>query len=150
MNVKSIRLIFWITVAVFVIIILSMLSGDQFIGGAAYRYIMFPAFIVLFGLGIALLVLTVKKGPEGKRRAFLILTGASAVGIPASAVLHNLVYALLILIFGEDVWASLGDEPVFFFLAVIVCPIAYLVGAIGTIVLAARDRRSAAVGTHQA
>ena len=150
MNVKSIRLIFWITVAVFVIIILSMLSGDQFIGGAAYRYIMFPAFIVLFGLGIALLVLTVKKGPEGKRQAFLILTGASAVGIPASAVLHNLVYALLILIFGEDVWGSLGDEPVFFFLAVIVCPLAYLVGAVGTIVLAARDRRSAAMGTHQA
>jgi hypothetical protein len=84
----------------------------------------------------------VKKKLGGKRKAFLILTGASAVGIPVFAVLHNLVYALMIGLFGEDVWGSLGDEPVLFTLAVIVCPVGYLVGAVGTIVLAIRDRSS--------
>ena len=135
-------------VAVFVIIILSMFTVDLFDGNVPFRYIIFPVYLIFFGLGIALLVLTVKREPRGKRKAFLILTGASAVGIPVFAVLHNLVYALLIWIFGEDVWGSLGDEPVLFALAVIVCPVAYLVGAAGTIVLVIRDRRSIAAGTY--
>lgn len=146
MNVKSIRLIFWIMVAVFVIIILSMFSVGLFEGGVPFRYTIFPAFIIFLGLGIALLVLTLKKEPRGIRKTFLVLTGASAAGIPVFAVLHNLVYALLIWLFGEDVWGALGDEPVFFTLAIIVCPVAYLVGAVGTIVLAIRDRRGIAAG----
>ena len=133
-------------VAMFVIIILSMFTGGMFNEYMPFRYVIFTAFAIFLGLGIALIVLTVKKEPRGIRKTFLVLTGASAVGIPASAVLHNLIYALLIWLFGEDVWASLGDEPVFFFLAVIICPIAYLVGAIGTIVLAIRDRRNVAAG----
>jgi len=139
-SVKSIRLVFWIMVAMFVIIILSIFTHDLFAGSVPYGYIIFPAFIIFLGLGIALIVLTVKKKLGGKRKAFLILTGASAVGIPAFAILHNLVYALLIWLFGEDVWGSLGDEPVLFTLAIIVCPVSYLVGAVGTIVLTIRDR----------
>lgn len=146
MNIKSIRLIFWIIMALFVIIILLMFTRGMFAGGVWFRYIMFPAFVIFLGLGIALLVLAVKKEPRGKRKTFLVLTGASAVGIPLSAVLHNLVYALFILIFGEDVWESLGDEPVFFTLTVIVCPLGFLVGAAGTIVLAVRGRHSITVG----
>ena len=133
-------------VAVFVIIILSMFSVGLFTGGNPFRYIIFPALAIFFGLGIALLVLTVKKEPGGRRKAFLILTGSSAVGIPVFGVLHNLVYALLIWLFGEDAWGSLGDEPVFFALAVIVCPVAYLVGAIGTITLTIRNRSGVATG----
>jgi hypothetical protein len=141
-----VRLVFWIMVVVFIIIILSMFTGGLFAGRVPFGYIIFPAFVIFVGLGIALIVLTVKKRPRGIRKTFLILTGASAVGIPVFAVLHNLVYALLILIFGEDVWGSLGDEPVFFTLAVIVCPVAFLVGAVGTIVLAVRDRLIIAAG----
>lgn len=51
------------------------------------------------------------------------------------SVLHNLVYALFIKIFGEGFWAGIGDEPVFFIFATILCPLALLVGIIGGIVL---------------
>jgi ABC-type multidrug transport system permease subunit len=82
-----------------------------------------------------LLVLTARAKLKKMPKAFLLLTGASAVGLPVFAVLHNLVYALFIYFFGEGFWGGIGDEPVFFILAVIVSPIAFLVGAIGSIVL---------------
>jgi hypothetical protein len=91
-------------------------------------------------LGIALIVLAVKANFTKISKAFFILTGASAIGIVLGAVLHNLVYALFIKLFGEGFWAGMGDEPVFFILSVIVCPIALLVGIIGSIVLIAKKR----------
>ncbi len=54
--------------------------------------------------------------------------------------MHNLFFALLIKLFGEDFGARMGDEPVFFILATIVCPIAFLVGIIGSIVLIAKKK----------
>ena len=36
-----------------------------------------------------------------------------------------------------------GDEPVFFIIAIVVCPIGFLVGAVGSIVLAIRRHRMA-------
>ncbi len=91
-------------------------------------------------LGIALIVLAVKANFTRISKTFFILTGASAIGIVIGAMLHNLVYALFIKLFGEGFWAGLGDEPVFFILSVIVCPIALLVGIIGSIVLIAKKR----------
>jgi ABC-type multidrug transport system permease subunit len=77
-------------------------------------------------------------------KKFLILTGASAVGMAGSQFLHNLVFGLFIQLFGADFWdrIGIGDEPVFFMLAVFVCPLAYLVGAVGSIVLMVRRRSS--------
>jgi hypothetical protein len=57
-------------------------------------------------------------------KVFLLLAEASFVGLPISAILHNAVSALLN-----------TEEPVFFITAIIVCPIGFLVGAIGSIVL---------------
>jgi len=51
--------------------------------------------------------------------------------------LHNLFYALFIKLFGTNFWdrIGVGDEPFFFILATIICPIAFLVGVIGSIVI---------------
>jgi len=51
--------------------------------------------------------------------------------------LHNIIYGLFIVLFGADFWerTGLGDEPFFFILVLIVCPIAFLVGVIASIVL---------------
>ena len=73
-------------------------------------------------------------------KAFLILTGASAFGITLSVVLHNLAFALLVKLFGEGFGALMGDEPVFLILATIICPLALLVGAVGSIVLIAKKK----------
>ncbi len=133
MKDKLLWSIFWATVAVF-FLVLAMIFVSPFTK-LLMQFVFFPALVAFFGLGITLIVLTVRAKLKGMPKAFLLLTGASAVGLPLFAVLHNLVYALFILWFGADFWGRVGDEPFFFILAVIVCPLAFLVGAIGSIVL---------------
>ena len=93
--------------------------------------------LLLLGGG-ALVFFTIRKKVEGKLRAFQLLAGASALGIPVFGVLHNVAYMLGIMWFGESAWGN-GDEPVFFILALICIP-GLLVGGIGTLVL--RRQRS--------
>ena len=71
-----------------------------------------------------------KEGLQGLLKKFLLLTGASAVGFFVFVLLHNAVYGL----FGVE-------ESFFFILAVIVCPLGFLVGATGTIVLLKKGER---------
>lgn len=122
MNMKYIWPVFWALVGVFIITI-SMtffrLPGAFFTAGG-----------VLTLLGIALLFLILKRKIEGILRVSLLLTGASAVGMLVFGILHNVVSFLV------D-----KEEPVFFILAVIVCPIGLLVGIVGTILLVVRSKR---------
>lgn len=128
MKGKLIWTIFWTMVVFFVAIVSTMVSPAI---RASMPYFMLTAWIVFAGLGAILLRLTVKAKATGTLKKFLLLTGASAVGFPVFAVLHNVVSGLLNF-----------EEPVFFFLAVIVCPIGFLVGAVGTIVIAGKNRRA--------
>jgi len=139
--------IFWVLVGVFVVIVSDMLL----IPTPALRVYMLPLMFIswaaFFVLGLALIVLIKKRkaeGPQGWLKKFLLLTGASAVGFPVFVILHNLVYGLFIYFFGQDIWDRIGlggDEPFFFFLATIVCPLGFLVGAVGTIVLFLKKRK---------
>lgn len=90
-----------------------------------------------FFLGLILIFLTVKEKVEGKLKKFLILTGASAAGFFISVLLHNFLYGLFIFLFGTDFWKRIGleDEPFFFFLAIIVCPLGFLIGVVGSAML---------------
>lgn len=138
--------IFWALVGVFAVVVAVMVSVPfapeverLFAGG---WFFIIAGFLFL-SLGIVLLVLAVKGKAGGLLRKFLILTGAAAAGIPISAVLHNFIYGLFILWFGTDFWGrtGLGDEPFFFILAIIVCPLGFLVGAVGSIVLFIKKER---------
>ncbi len=91
--------------------------------------------------GGALVFFTIKRKVGVKLRKFQLLAGASALGIPVFAVLHNVAYMLGVTWFGESVFGN-GDEPVFFILAVIVCPLGLLVGGIGSIILRIKHRRT--------
>jgi hypothetical protein len=44
---------------------------------------------------------------------------------------------LFILVFGQDFWSRTGleDEPFFFTTGIIICPLAYIVGTAGSIIL---------------
>jgi len=134
--------IFWALVAAFVAIACGFLipAAREAVVGLAFMAVSGG---ILFLLGAALVFLAVKRQPPGMPRRFFILTGASAAGIPISVLLHNVIYGLFIHWFGPDFWDRIGlaDEPVFFFLAILVCPAAFLVGAIGTVILAARRPR---------
>jgi hypothetical protein len=124
--------IFWITFSLFILV-----TAGMFLYVVPYIGIITGIYLraVISIIGIALIILAVKATLSKTAKVFFILTGASALGMGLSAFLHNLVYALLIKIFGEGIWANIGDEPAFFILATIVCPIALLVGVIGSIVL---------------
>ncbi len=130
MKGKLIWSIFWALVAVFFLVV-----GMIFVGMPLSGYVFFAVLAGFFGLGVTLLVLAARAKLKKMPKAFFLLTGASAVGLPLFAVLHNAVYALFIYFFGEGFWNGIGDEPFFFVMAVLVCPIAFLVGAIGSIVL---------------
>jgi hypothetical protein len=132
MKEKLVWSIFWALVGVSLVVL-----GMMFFGMPLGAYFFFAVLVALFGLGVTLLVLAARVRLNKMLRAFLLLTGASTVGLPVFAVLHNAVYALFIYFFGANFWSRTGleDEPVFFVLAAIVCPVAFLVGAIGSIVL---------------
>jgi len=134
--------IFWALVGVFVVIasVFSIPAFRELLVGFIFLIISGAAF---FSLGVALIVLTVKEKVGGMSKKFLILTGASAVGLPVFILLHNALYGLFIYWFGEGFWdrVGLGDEPFFFFMAILVCPIGFLVGVVGSIVLAIKNKR---------
>jgi len=133
--------IFWALVAVFIVI-----AGIFLIPVFRELVMGFPFLIisgvVFFLLGVALIVLTVKEKIGGILKKFLLLTGASSAGFIVSILLHNAIYGLFIHFFGADFWNG-GDEPVFFIMAIVVCPIGFLVGVVGSIVLAIKKDRMA-------
>ena len=129
--------IFWVLVGIFVVIV-SVLFVPAFRESLVNFLFVIISGILFFLLGAALIFLTVKRKVRGMLKKFLILTGASSAGLSVSSFLHNIIYGLFIQLFGADFWdrIGLGDEPFFFVMAVIVCPIAFLVGAVGSVVLA--------------
>ena len=139
MNGKLIWAIFWALVGVSAVIAIGLFipAIRELIRGILFVTI---SGVLLFSLGAALIFLTVKEKVAGRLKKFLILTGASSAGLVVSILLHNAIYGLFIHWFGPDLWERIGlpDEPFFFIIAVFICPVAFLVGAIGSIVLAAK------------
>jgi len=140
MKGKLLWSIFWALVGVFVVEMGIIFIGVPIFGRLAATSLssaIFGITVALFGLGvvglgIALLVLAARAKVGRRLKGFLLLTGASATGVLVFAVLHNLVYALLINFFG---FGADFDEPVFFIMATMICPLAFLVGVVGSVVL---------------
>ena len=124
MRGKLIWSIFWTQVGVFVMVVSAM-----FIPSVLRLGIGLGASVVFAGLGVTLIILTVKRKVGGMLKKFLLLTGGSAVGFIIFVLLHNIVSGLFNI-----------EEPVFFIIATIVCPIAFLIGAVGTIVLTTKNK----------
>ena len=94
MNKRS-QVTFWALVGVYIIVVCvyAIPVAKELLMGAAF---LLGSGIILLLLGIALIYLTSKQKPTRLLKRFLLLTGASAVGIPVGAVLHNLVYGVFI------------------------------------------------------
>ena len=135
------KIVFWLLMGNFLFIAAQLLLpvvGDLFRGPLLFL----APFIVFFLLGGVLLFLTLKEKTEGKIRKFLLLTGASAVGVFVGVILHNMFDALSIVI-GEVIILSniigfIGG--LFFIIAIIICPLGFLVGAVGSIVLFSKNK----------
>ena len=142
MNGKLIWAIFWALVGIFVVI------ASTLVIPAVRELLMGLLFLIISGvifllLGVALIFFTVQEKVGGALKKFFILTGASAAGFFVSFLLHNAIYGLFIHFFGVDFWdrIGLGDEPFFFIIAIFVCPIGFLVGAVCSIVLTLKKFR---------
>jgi hypothetical protein len=135
--------LFWALIAVFVLIVCFFLI-EPFSALLEGSELFLSPFIIFFLLGVALLVFSLREKAEGLLRAFFLLTAASATGVFVFVLLHNGFYAL----------ATVADQiPVlnivlgflhaaFFIIALIVCPLGFLTGAIGSIVLRVRGTAS--------
>ena len=100
-------------------------------------------FIIFSLLGAVLLFLTVKSKIKGRHKKLLILTGVSAVGFFVGILLHNLLYALAIVSSQIAILKYLFEflQATFFIVAVIVSPLGFAIGAIGTIVILVKKRK---------
>jgi hypothetical protein len=137
------KLIFYALVGIFIV----LASYIIFPLSISIKRAVFPLIAILailFSLlGVALIYVTLKFNIKGKLKKYLILSGASAIGIPISAILHNLIYGLFIYCFGNNFWDRIGlkDEPVFFLLAIIVFPILFLFGLTGSVLMFIKNRK---------
>lgn len=128
--------VFWILTALAVLVITFMLIssfGDDWLD---LTYVFIPA-ILMSVSGITLIILAAKSGINRLPRSFLILTGSSAAAMTIGAVLHNLLYALMVYLSSTGLFGlpSDFDEPFFLILALVIAPIGLLAGIIGSIVL---------------
>ncbi len=132
-----IKIIFSLLVVVFILIMSGMFvpSVRTKLFEIAGPIIVFSEWGVFFLLGAILIVLTLKKGVEKPLKKFLLLTGISAVAFLVFVLLHNLFSGLLSVIFKKEI-----EEPVFFILATIICPIGFLAGSIGSIILSVKQK----------
>ncbi len=96
-----------------------------------------PALALFFLLGILLVIFTFKEKVKGWLKFFLLLTGLSASGFFLFVVLHNFFYALNIIWTDITILRHLTEwlHVAYFLIAVFVCPVTFLIGLIGSIIL---------------
>ncbi|MFC2020076.1 hypothetical protein ACFLU4_09090 [Chloroflexota bacterium] len=128
MKGKLVWSVFWALVGILVIVVSIYFMAQVDLIPFRNRIIYTTGVVTL--AGVALLFLTVKTKVGGILKKFLLATGASAVGMPVFALLHNVVSGLFKI-----------EEPVFFIMAIFVCPIGIMVGAVGTIVFAIKSKQ---------
>jgi len=126
--------VFGLIVSMFVIpVVGELFKGPQFL----------LPFVIFFILGGVLLFLTLKKKVKGRLKKFLILTGASSVGFLIGILLHNFLYAAAVLTSQIVVLHYLFEvlSAVFFFMAIPVCPLGFLIGISGSVVFFIKQRK---------
>ncbi len=99
--------------------------------------------VILVILGSILIGLTLVQKIEGKLKKLLMLTGASAVGFFIFILLHNIFYALAQVTSHISILNYLmkAFEVIFFLIAIFACPIGFVIGVIGTIVMFNKKRK---------
>jgi hypothetical protein len=132
---NSTSAIFWLTLFVFLFVLSEFFIPP--LRSALNSPILFLLpIIVFFLLGAALILAVLRDENEHKSKKFMLLSGISAVGMFLSVLFHNLVYGYFIYFYGKDFWGrvGLGDEPFFFFLAILVFPAGFIVGTAGSVI----------------
>ena len=136
---SKLKAVFWALIGVFVVL-LCLMTAPGFYPEIreAIRWLFAPLFLGLSGLflllGVAVIILTIKEKIDGRLKKLLLLTGASAAGFFISVILHNLFYAAAIWLSNILILSYLMQvfHVIFFLIAIFVCPIGFLIGAVAT------------------
>ena len=133
---KSLLLTFWVLVGIFFVILSEFFVPairESFKGSLLF---LLPPIIFSF-LGMMLVFLTIKGEIKGILKKFLVLTGASAAGFFISILLHNIFYALAVVTAQISTLNYLMRilHVGFFFVSLFVCPLGFLIGMVGSIIL---------------
>ena len=138
---NTLTIIFYLLVAVFVLAI-SIIFIPAFRGFISGTFMIISG-VILVILGSVLIGLTLVQKVEGKLKKFLTLTGASAAGFFVFALLHNIFYALAQVTGHIAILSYLmkAFEVIFFLTAIFACPIGFLIGVIGTIIIFNKKRK---------
>ena len=134
-------IIFYLLVVVFVLAI-GIIFIPAFIGIVSGTFMIIYG-VILVTLGSILIGLTLVQKVEGKLKKFLILTGASAAGFFVFALLHNIFYALAQISGHIAILSYLMEafDVISFLIAIFACPIGFLIGVIGTIIMFNKKRK---------
>jgi len=136
MRKSLIPIIFWALIGVFLFIASQLFIPmvRELVRGPV---IFLLPFFLFFLLGIILIFLVLKQKVEKSLKRFLILTGGSATGFFLFVLLHNFFYGLGIITSQIPVLSLIMEilHTVSFIIATLVCPLGFVIGAIGTIVM---------------
>ena len=139
---KSLITTFWALIVSFLFILGQFFipAVTELLRGPLFFLLPFVIFSLLGGL---LIFLTRKEKIEGKLQKLLILTGASAAGFFILVVLHNFLYALNVITSDIIILRHLTEilHVTFFLIAILVCPLGFLIGAIGIIIILVKKKR---------
>lgn len=138
MKKNIVKKLFYLLLFFFVVLAASIVAPA--FSGQGYPILMFVSWGIFLILGILLVIFTHKKQDKGRLKGFLLLSGYSAIGLIASILLHNFLYALAVT-YNLQILEVL--EIAFFLFGVFVCPIAFLVGAFGSVVLFTKNKKTA-------
>jgi len=138
---NTLTIIFYLLIAVFVLAI-SIIFIPAFRGFLSGTFMIISG-VILVILGSVLIGLTLVQKIKGKLKKFLILTGASAAGFFIFVLLHNIFYALEQITGHIAILSYLMKalEVLFFLIAIFACPIGFLIGVIGSIVMFNKKRK---------
>jgi len=131
-----IPIIFWVLGGTFLII-----ASQMFIPAIRNllrgRNLFLVLLTIFLGLSLLLTVFVLRSGLKGKLKVFLVLTGGSALGFCLLIFLHNVFYGLGATITHLPVIHHLvvGLEIFFFLISVFICPLLFLVGMVGSMVM---------------
>jgi hypothetical protein len=132
---QSFLLLYTSTIALIVIPFLLFLGLFYGLPWFIWPFIIIMAtFFVVVAIPRARIALAKLEIPEKySPKHFLLLLWLSAQAFLLGVTLHNGIYALGIACFGWGFWDRFGDEPVFFFIALLVVPAGVVAGAIGRV-----------------
>jgi hypothetical protein len=134
---RPLSIVFWALVATFGALVLTVLLPEVL---DFFRPVFLSLMALCFLLGLALLILTMRWKQRTLLRTFWLLTSSSTAGFALGSVLHNAFYAL-VTVTGK--WPILNAamevlEVAFFLIATLLCPLVFLVGTVGAVVLIVR------------